>query len=301
MKFMKKIKEFFKINLKTLKPTNFIFLLLAGAINAFGVTLFLFPVKLYDSGISGLSMLLDQITPIYLTLSIFLLVFNVPIFIFGYKKEGFAFTIYSLFTVGIYSLFAFLITDVLPIDVSLVSPLAGSDLLLCAIFGGVISGVGSGLTIRYGGAIDGIDVLSVIFAKRLGLTIGTFNMLFNLALYIACGIIIQSWILPLYSIVTYFVGSKTVDFVVEGIDRSKCAMIVTTKAEEITAALTNAFSSSGTIVEAKGGYSKEDKQIVYFIINHFQINKLKTLVHEIDSKAFISVSDISDIIKNQSH
>ncbi|MDY3890371.1 MAG: YitT family protein [Bacilli bacterium] len=301
MKFMKKIKEFFKINLKTLKPINFIFLLLAGAINAFGVTLFLFPVKLYDSGISGLSMLLDQITPIYLTLSIFLLVFNVPIFIFGYKKEGFAFTIYSIFTVGIYSLFAFLITDVLPIDVSLVSPLAGSDLLLCAIFGGVISGVGSGLTIRYGGAIDGIDVLSVIFAKRLGLTIGTFNMLFNLALYIACGIIIQSWILPLYSIVTYFVGSKTVDFVVEGIDRSKCAMIVTTKAEEITAALTNAFSSSGTIVEAKGGYSKEDKQIVYFIINHFQINKLKTLVHEIDSKAFISVSDISDIIKNQSH
>lgn len=301
MKFMKKIKEFFKINLKTLKPINFIFLLLAGAINAFGVTLFLFPVKLYDSGISGLSMLLDQITPIYLTLSIFLLVFNVPIFIFGYKKQGFAFTIYSLFTVGVYSLFAFLITDVLPIDVSLVSPLAGSDLLLCAIFGGVISGVGSGLTIRYGGAIDGIDVLSVIFSKRLGLTIGTFNMLFNLALYIACGIIIQSWILPLYSIVTYFVGSKTVDFVVEGIDRSKCAMIVTTKAEEITAALTNAFSSSGTIVEAKGGYSKEDKQIVYFIINHFQINKLKTLVHEIDSKAFISVSDISDIIKNQSH
>ena len=301
MKFMKKIKEFFTINLKTLNPTNFIFLLLAGVINAFGVTLFLFPVKLYDSGISGLSMLLDQITPIYLTLSIFLLVFNVPIFIFGYKKEGFAFTIYSIFTVGIYSLFAFLITDVLPIDVSLVSPLAGSDLLLCAIFGGVISGVGSGLTIRYGGAIDGIDVLSVIFAKRLGLTIGTFNMLFNLALYIACGIIIQSWILPLYSIVTYFVGSKTVDFVVEGIDRSKCAMIVTTKAEEITAALTNAFSSSGTIVEAKGGYSKEDKQIVYFIINHFQINKLKTLVHEIDSKAFISVNDISDIIKNQSH
>ena len=301
MKFMKKIKEFFKINLKTLKPINFIFLLLAGAINAFGVTLFLFPVKLYDSGISGLSMLLDQITPIYLTLSIFLLVFNVPIFIFGYKKEGFAFTIYSIFTVGIYSLFAFLITDVLPIDVSLVSPLAGSDLLLCAIFGGVISGVGSGLTIRYGGAIDGIDVLSVIFAKRLGLTIGTFNMLFNLALYIACGIIIQSWILPLYSIVTYFVGSKTVDFVVEGIDRSKCAMIVTTKADEITSALTNVFSSSGTIVEAKGGYSKEDKQIVYFIINHFQINKLKTLVHEIDSKAFISVNDISDIIKNQSH
>lgn len=300
MKSMTKIKKFLISNIKTLKPTNFIYLLFAGVINAFGVTLFLFPVKLYDSGISGLSMLLDQITPIYLTLSIFLLIFNVPIFIFGYKKQGFAFTVYSIFTVGIYSLFSFLITDVLPIDVTLVSPLAGSDLLLCAIFGGVISGVGSGLTIRYGGAIDGIDVLSVVFAKRLGLTIGTFNMLFNLGLYIACGIIIKSWILPLYSIVTYFVGSKTVDFVVEGIDRSKCAMIVTTKADEITSALTDVFESSGTIVEAKGGYSKEDKQIVYFIVNHFQINKLRTLVHEIDEKAFISVNDISDIIKNQS-
>lgn len=300
MKFFKRTKEFLLVNIKTLKPINFIFLLLAGAINAVGVTLFLFPVKLYDSGISGLSMLLDQVTPVYLTLSIFLLIFNVPIFVFGYKKQGFAFTVYSIFTVVIYSLCSFLITDVLPVDVSIVSPLAGSDLLLCAIFGGVISGVGSGLTIRYGGAIDGIDVLSVVFAKKLGLTIGTFNMLFNLALYVACGIIIQSWILPLYSIVTYFVGSKTVDFVVEGIDRSKCAMIVTTKADEITAALTNVFASSGTIVEAKGGYSKEDKQIVYFIVNHFQINKLRTLVHEIDEKAFISVNDISDIIKNQS-
>ena len=117
-----------KAETKDLNPMNFIILTIAGIINAFGVTLFLFPVKLYDSGISG----------------------------FGMKKQGFAFTAYSVFTVAVYSLMSFLIMDVLPIDVSFVSPLAGSDLLLCAIFGGVISGVGSGLTIRFGGAIDGI-------------------------------------------------------------------------------------------------------------------------------------------------
>ena len=298
---MRKIKETTKkylAEIKEIKPINFIFLLAAGIINAFGVTLFLFPVKLYDSGVSGLSMLLDQITPAYLNISLFLIVINFPIFIFGAKKQGLNFTLYSLFTIGIYSLFSYLIMNVFPIDVSLVSPLAGEDLLLCAIFGGVISGVGSGLTIRFGGAIDGIDVLSVVFAKKIGISIGTFVMIFNLILYIICGFVIGSFILPLYSIVTYFVGSKTVDFITDGFDRSKCAMIVTTKANEITDALKENFGSSGTIVNAVGGYTKENKQIVYFILNRFQMNKLKEIIREIDEKAFISFEEVSEISRN---
>lgn len=286
------------MKIKEIKPLNFLFLAIAGVINAFGVTVFLFPVKLYDSGISGTSMLLDQVTPQYLTLPLFLIILNVPIFILGLKKQGLAFTVYSLFAICVYSLMSYLIMDVLPIDVSLISPLAGSDLLLCAIFGGVISGIGSGLTIRFGGAIDGVDVISVIFAKKIGISIGTFTMIFNTLLYVICGIVIRSWILPLYSIVTYFVGSKTVDFIVEGFNRSKCAMIVTTKAAEITEAISKQFGSSGTIVNAVGGYTKENKEIVYFIINHFQINKLKHIVQRIDEKAFISLQDVSDIIKN---
>ncbi len=268
----------------------------AGIISALGVTMFLFPVKLYDSGISGLSMLLDQMTPSYMTLSLFLLVLNIPIFIYGYKKQGFSFTVYSIYSILIYSLVSFLIMNVLPINVSFISPLAGTDLLLCAIFGGVIAGLGSGLSIRFGGAIDGIEVIAVIFAKRLGLSIGTFVMLFNILLYTVCGLVIHSWILPLYSIVTYYIGSRMVDFVVEGIDRSKCAMIVTTQAELISDKLSKNFQSSGTIVSAIGGYSKEKKEIIYFVINHFQINKLKKIVHSIDPSAFISLQDVSDII-----
>lgn len=286
-----------KTKFKELKPINFLYLTIAGIINAFGVTLFLFPVKIYDSGISGTSMLLDQITPAFLTLPMFLVVLNIPIFIFGLKRQGLAFTIYSIFTVIIYSLISYLIMYVLPIDVSIISPLAGSDLLLCAIFGGVISGIGSGLTIRFGGAIDGIDILSVVFAKKIGISIGAFVMIFNTILYIICGIAINSWILPLYSIVTYFVGSKTVNFIVEGFNRSKCAMIVTTKAKEVSEAISNQFGASGTIVNAIGGFSNEEKNIIYFIINHFQINKLKQIVHDIDDKAFISLQDVSDIIK----
>ena len=294
-----KIKCNFRDKIKEIKPMYFLFLTIAGIINAVGVTLFLFPVKLYDSGISGTSMLLDQVTPSFLSLPLFLIILNIPIFVFGYKKQGFSFTIYSIYTIGIYSLMSYLIMYVLPIDVSIISPLAGSDLLLCAIFGGVISGIGSGLTIRFGGAIDGVDVLSVIFAKKIGISIGTFVMIFNTILYIICGIAINSWILPLYSIVTYFVGSKTIDFIVEGFNRSKCAMIVTTKANEIADAISENFGASGTIVDAVGGFSKENKKILYFITNHFQINKLKQIVHSIDGDAFISLQEVSDIIKNQ--
>ena len=286
-----------KKDLEELDPINFLILTVAGIINAFGVSLFLFPVKLYDSGISGLSMLLDQITPERFSMSVFLIILNVPIFLFGSKKQGISFTLYSLFTIVIYSLVSYLIMHVLPIDVNFVSPLAGTDLLLCAVFGGVISGIGSGLTIRFGGAIDGLDVLSVMFAKKIGISIGTFVMIFNTLLYIVCGIIIKSWILPLYSIVTYYVGSKTVDFIVEGFDRSMCAMIVTNKAKDISAALSENFKAGGTIVSATGGYSKEEKQIIYFIVNQFQINKLKKIVTDIDENAFISLQNVADIVR----
>jgi len=273
------------------------FLFFAGCINAFGVTVFLAPVKLYDSGISGTSILLSQVTPDYLSLSVFLLILNIPLFLFGLKKQGAAFTAYSVFTVIIYSVASFLITDVLPIDVSMASPLAGQDLLLCALFGGLISGVGSGMTIRYGGAIDGIEVMAVIFAKKLNITVGTFVMIYNVLLYIICGLVIQSWILPLYSIVTYAAGLKTVDFVVEGFDRSKEVMIVTDKAEEISQALMEAFSCGTTKIHATGGYSNTEKTIIYFVVNRFQIARMRTLIRSIDPRAFVTISEVADVFK----
>ena len=284
-------------SLRELRIRNFLILLLAGAVNAFGVTVFLAPVNLYDSGISGTSILLSQITPSYLSLSVFLLVLNIPLFLFGLKKQGLPFTVYSVFTVGVYSLVAWLITDILPIDVSMASPLAGDDLLLCALFGGIISGIGSGLTIRYGGAIDGIEVMAVIFAKKLNLTVGTFVMIYNVLLYIVCGFVLQSWILPLYSIVTYGAGLKTVDFIVEGFDRSKEVLIVTDKPKEISDALIEAFACGTTKIAATGGYSNAEKTIIYFVVNRFQISRMKNLVHTIDPKAFVTISDVADVFK----
>ena len=284
--------------IKGLRWQNFLFLLVAGCINAFGVTVFLAPVNLYDSGISGTSILLSQVTPPQWTLSIFLLILNIPLFLFGLKKQGLAFTVYSIFTVAVYSAMSWLITDILPIDVSIASPLAGEDLLLCALFGGMISGVGSGLTIRHGGAIDGMEVMAVIFSKKLNVTVGTFMMIYNVILYIICGLIRDSWILPLYSIVTYAAGLKTVDFVVEGLDRSKSVMIVTDKAEEISAALMEEFKCGTTKISGTGGYSNAEKTIIYFVVNRFQIYKMRSIIHAIDPRAFVTISEVADVFKS---
>ena len=277
---------------------NLLMLTLAGMINAVGITLFLSPVKLYDSGISGTSMLLEQITPPYLSLSVFLLLLNIPLFLFGLKKQGRLFTVYAIYTVLIYSLFAWLITDVFPVDVSIASPLAGTDLLLCALFGGVISGIGSGLAIRYGGAMDGIEVMAVIFAKRLGLTVGTLVMIYNILLYIVCGFVLNSWVLPLYSIVTYAAALKTIDFVVEGIDRAKCAVIVTDHPDEVCTALMDTFESGVTCLDAKGGYSRRSKTMLYFIINRYQVIRMTELVHSLDPGAYIAISEVADVFSN---
>lgn len=282
-------------SIKNLKIKNLVILFFAGIINAIGATMFLQPVKLYDSGISGTSMFLAQITPDYLSLSVFLIILNMPIFLFGAKKQGWEFTIYSVFVVAVYSVSAWVITDVLPIDVDTISPLAKSDLFLCAIFGGFISGIGSGLAVRFGGAMDGIEVLAVIFAKRLSLTVGTFVMIYNAILYIICGIVFKSWILPLYSIVAYVVALKTIDYIIEGFDRSKSATIITTKQTEVCKKLSDEFENGITFYDAKGYYSNENKTVIYFVLNRFQIGKMREIVHSIDPKAYISITEVADI------
>ena len=282
--------------LKKFRLRNLIALTAAGIINAIGVTIFLSPVKLYDSGISGTSMLLAQVTPEWLTLSIFLLVLNIPLFLYGLKKQGPLFTLYAIYTVCIYSLTAWLITDVLPVDVSFASPLAGQDLLLCALFGGLISGVGSGMAIRFGGAMDGIEVAAIIFAKPLGLSVGNFVLIYNVALYIICGIAMNSWILPLYSIVTYAAGSKTVDFIVDGLDSSKAAMIITTCPNEIAQKVSEEFGTGLTVLDARGFYSGTPKTVLYVVVNRFQTVKLKTLVKSIDSGAYMAITPVADLL-----
>lgn len=278
---------------------NFIMLFFAGIINATGVTLLLAPVNLYDSGVSGLSMLISWLTPDWLQLWMALIIINLPIYLFGLKKQGVEFTVYSLFAIGIYSLSSFVFQTIIPTYVpdffANGSPVAGTEMILCAVFGGTLSGIGSGLTIRYGGSMDGMETLGVIFAKKLNLTIGNFVMIFNIVLYLTIGIIYQSFVLPLFSIIAYFVNGAAVDFITEGIDQAKGALIITERYDVIASVLSEEFGRGLTVMDAKGYYSDTDKKIIYCVVNRFQLAKLRNIIHKHDENAFVTVMDISDV------
>lgn len=280
-----------------IEPLKLIWMIVAGIVSAFGITCFLSPMHLYDSGIAGTSLLLSQLTPPWCSLSLFLVVLNVPLMFYGLKKQGVAFTIYSVFAVVVYSVAALIIEEC--IDLSIESPIAGTDILLCAVFGGLICGAGSGIAVRHGGAIDGVEVMAVIFAKSLNLTVGTFMMIYNICLYIICGLIFRSWIVPLYSIVTYYVALNTIDFIAEGLDRSKSVMIITEKGDKVSKALMEEFGSGTTIIPAIGGYTSKERTVVYFVVNRFQIARMRQLVHKADPHAYLTISEVADIYRSE--
>ena len=282
--------------IKELSVKNILFLTLAGIINATGVTIFLAPVGLIDSGLSGTSLLLDSLTPTYLTLSLFLVVLNFPFYFMAYKKIGLKFLVYSLYAIAIYSLMSMVYQDILPIDFSQGSPIVGSDRLLASIFGGLISGLGSGLVIRFGGAIDGVEVLAVMFAKKLNLTVGTFVMLYNLVIYVIAALITGNWLIPLYSVIAYYVGLKTVDFVVEGIDKGIAAFIITDNAKGVSNKISNELQRSVTILDGRGYYSKQKKEIVYVVVNRFELPILKRILSEEQTQSFVSFFEVTETL-----
>jgi uncharacterized membrane-anchored protein YitT (DUF2179 family) len=275
---------------------NFIPLFFAGLINSVGVTLFLAPAQLFDSGISGTAFLLDVVTPPFLVMSIFLVVLNVPFFLLAYKKVGWSFIIYSLFAIGVYSGFSLLFRNILPIDFSNGSPFVGKDILLAALFGGLLSGIGSGMVIRFGGAIDGVEVMAVLFAKKMGMTVGTFMMVYNVILYSVAALVFHSWVIPLYSIVAYTVGNKTIDFVVDGFDRGSSVFIVTRKGSELPNLLSEALGRGVTLLDSYGGYSGEEKTLIFCVVNRFEIARVKALVAEQEPDAFMAVGDVSETV-----
>lgn len=308
-----------KTDLRQFHIKNFIFLLIAGVVNATGVTLLLLPAGFYDSGVSGVSMLINNVTPNYIELWIPLIVLNLPIFLFAMKRQGVAFTVYSLFAIAVYSICSLLFQNeniIRPLADMIsggTSPIGGTDRLICSVFGGLLSGIGSGMAIRFGGTMDGMETLAVIFAKKLNLTVGNFVLIFNVFLYVLIGAlayagvdgiaidyggatVLKDFTPALYSIVAYFVASKAVDFISAGLDQAKGALIITSKYDVVCKALSDEFGRGLTVMEGRGYYSQAEKQVIYCVVNRFQVAKLREVVSRADEFAFVTMMDITDVI-----
>ncbi len=302
------------------KVKNFILLFVAGVVNAVGVTLLLLPTNFYDSGLSGVSMLIIQLLQnycphiaTYIQLWIPLVLLNLPVFLFAMKKQGVEFTLYSLFAILVYSLASLVFEEVIPQFIPEFfkngSPIGGGDSgnrIICAVFGGLLSGIGSGMAIRYGGTMDGMESLAVMFAKKLNLSVGNFVLIFNVFLYVVVGVLAFAGCIPnngaadftpaLYSIVAYFVASKAVDFISDGLDQAKGALIITSRYNTVCHALSQEFGRGLTVIEGRGYYSQSEKQVIYCVINRFQVAKLREVVSAHDPMAFVTLMDITDVI-----
>ena len=272
-------------NLRILKKYTLLFI--GSIIAAIGLEIFLVPNNIIDGGIVGISIMASHITG--LPLSLFLVVLNIPFLYLGYAQIGKTFAISTLFSILSLSYW-----------VSVFHPIPGltNDLFLAAIFGGIIVGIGVGLIIRYGGSLDGTEIVAILLDKRTSFSVGEIIMFFNLFILTSAGFVF-SWDKAMYSLVAYFVAFKVIDTVIEGLDESKAVMIVTDKPDDITETLMARLGRGVTVLHGSGGYTKERKDVLYCVITRLEMAKLKSIVDEIDEGAFVTFNDVHEVMGGQ--
>lgn len=263
---------------------NYIFITIGAIIFAYGLETFLVPNQVIDGGVVGMSLILDElIVPI--PFSIFLVVLNIPFLFIGYKQIGKSFAFQSLYGIILASIFTELFHHVEPIT---------DDPLLAAIFGGIVLGVGVGTVLRNNGALDGTEILATLISSKTSFSVGQVVMIFNIFILGSAGFVfsIDS---TFYSLIAYFIAFKVIDIVIVGMNESKSVLIVSDKYKEIGEALLNRLGRTVTYFTGEGGYSGEEKKVIYCVITRLEEAKLKAIVRYFDPNAFLAMSDVSDV------
>ena len=261
--------------------TNILVITIGAIVAAFALESFLVPNSIIDGGIIGISMILSHITNFNLGLLIILI--NAPFIILAFKKMGGRFvfqTAYAniILAVALNYFHHYKVTN---------------DTLLATVFGGIILGTGVGLILKNAASLDGTEILSLLISKRFGMSVGEFIMGLNVFIYLAAGKVF-SWESAMYSILTYFIASKVIDTVMEGLNSSKSVRIISDEAGTIGNALIEKLDISVTYLKGIGGYSGMDKDLIYCVISRLEMPKMLDIIKEIDPKAFVSVVDVHE-------
>jgi uncharacterized membrane-anchored protein YitT (DUF2179 family) len=271
--------------LKYLK--KYMLLLIGSIMYAIGLEEFLVPNNVIDGGVVGVSIMASFLTK--LPLSLFIVAFNLPFLYLGYKQIGKNFAFSTIFAVCSLSFWVGIFHPI---------PEVTNDLFLAAIFGGITVGIGVGLIIRYGGSLDGTEIVAIILDKRTGFSVGEVVMFMNIFI-LGCAGLVFSWDKAMYSLVAYFVAFKVIDITIQGLDETKGVWIVTDNPGEIADALLARLGRGVTMFYGEGGYTGENKKILYSVITRLEIAKLKTIVQELDGNAFVSITEVHDVLGGQ--
>ena len=262
------------------------FITVGAVIAAFALEEFLVPFKILDGGIVGVSMIISQLSG--LPLGILTIVLNIPFVLMGFKRLGMRFLVKAIYAMIIFSVFLSVFKDM--------KAVTDKEILVVA-FGGVLLGIGVGLILRYGGCLDGTEIVAMFLSKQVEFSVGQIVLFFNIIIYGVAGILFGPD-RALYSLLTYFVTSKVIDIVENGMEQGKSVMIITDHGKDIADAIYTQLGRTCTQMEGKGMVSNGKKTVLYCVITRVEVPAIKKIISDADVSAFVTISDVSEIVGN---
>ncbi|GLC90082.1 YitT family protein [Lysinibacillus piscis] len=259
-------------------------MIIVGAIvMAVGLDLFLVPNQIMDGGIVGVSIITSHL--LHLPLGIFIFLLNVPFVFLGYKQIGKTFALSTGLGITTLSLTTFFLHNIQPFT---------KDTLLATVFGGIILGIGVGLVIRYGGSLDGTEILAILFNRKTPFSVGEIIMFFNVLIFIVAGFVF-TWEQAMYSVLAYYIAYKMIDIVIQGMEESKSVYIISNDIDEIGQAIIDRLGRGVTYLHGEGAYTGDDKKVIFTVITRLEESKLKSIVAEFDDNAFLAIGNIAEV------
>lgn len=258
---------------------------------AFAIEVFLIPNNLFDGGTTGIAMIFGTLTK-STYLPIFLTLFNAPFLYLAYRSIGKNFLIHFAFAVISFSGWVFVIHNFLGWHFQ-------GEMLEVVVIGGSILGIGAGTIIRYGGCVDGTEILGIIINLKTGFSVGQVVLFCNIFVFGAAGLVFQNWHPPIFSLITYMVAVKVMDYVIVGLDETKSVMIISAKSREVAAAIMHELGLGLTVMYGRGGFSGDEREILYVISERLQLSELKELIHREDPAAFIAIENLHEVSYGQ--
>lgn len=260
-------------------------IIIGAVIAAYGLEAVLIPNSVIDGGVTGLSIMGSHVFG--LPLGVLLFVLNIPFVYLGYKQVGRTFAIMSIIGIAALSISTVLLHHVSTI-------LGPEDPLLIVLAGGIFLGVGIGIVLRNGGALDGSEVLAVLLSRKIPFSVGDIILFLNAFIFLGASFIfgLES---ALYSAITYYIAKNMIDIIQVGLEKSKSVKVISANSEEIGSAIQARLGRGVTYTHGRGGFSNEPTNILNCVINRMEENKLVSIIKEIDEGAFVVISDVSEV------
>ncbi|SDN73046.1 Uncharacterized membrane-anchored protein YitT, contains DUF161 and DUF2179 domains [Paenibacillus sp. yr247] len=260
-----------------------LFMIIGSALVSIGLEIFLVPNNIIDGGIVGISIIMAHLT--LLPIGLYLVLLNLPFLLLGYKQIGKTFALSTLFSVILMSIGTTLLHPVNPLTI---------DPLLAAVFGGIILGIGVGLVIRSGGSLDGTEIVAILISKQSPFSVGEIVMFFNLFILGSAGFVF-GLDHAMYSLIAYYIAFKMIDITIEGLDQSKSVWIISDEFDKIGEAIADRLGRGVTYLMGEGAFTGDDKKVIFSVITRLEEAKLKSIVDELDPKAFLAIGNIHDV------